>query len=53
MVFLGFYFTIFTVFMTAPMRPINLATPLPLVHLSGVPTEGEGFSGRGSVVSDR
>ena len=53
MIFLGFYFAIFTVFMTAPMTPLNLAIPLPPVHLSGVPTEGEGFSGRGSVVSDR
>ena len=51
MILLGFYFTIFTVFMTAPMRPLNLT--ILLVHLSGVPTEGEGFSGRGSVVSDR
>ena len=53
MISLGLYFTIFTVFMTAPMRPLNLAIPLPLVHLSGISTEGEGFSGRGSVVSDR
>ena len=51
MISLGLHFNIFTVLMTAPMRPLNLT--IPIVHLSGVPTEGEGFSGRGSVVSDR